>query len=377
MEIYQRSDDPIYQLINDQLGKISLHILDLFGVEYRLYSNQAVCPCPIHGGNNETGFKLYFEETEYKVNYKCYTHQCHRYFGTESLGLVQALLSSKNGWRSPSDISKVVPLDEVLKYITKDDKFSIENLELLSEEEVERKNFCLGISSYVPKPPEKPIGPHKTEVKRLIDIPSPYYLHRGYRADTLQHFLVGDCYNPKKEMFRRAVVPIFDSKGYLLGASGRSIFQRCEVCKGYHDPAASHNKKCPKWFHSKGLKTTKVLYNFDSAFDDINENRSIVIVESPGNVWRLHEWGIKNAVATFGIGLSSEQLIVLNSGYIMNVLILYDNDDAGKQGGARIARKLERTHNVRIITPPVGDVAELNESQMGELVEQVKKGFWF
>ena len=62
-----------------------------------------------------------------------------------------------------------------------------------------------------------------------------------------------------------------------------------------------------KWRHNKDFKTQEHLYNMWFAKEFIQSTRTAIIVESPGNVWRLEEAGIHNSVAIFGTNLSIKQ----------------------------------------------------------------------
>jgi hypothetical protein len=45
----------------------------------------------------------------------------------------------------------------------------------------------------------------------------------------LEDYDVGYCDNPAKPMYERAVVPIYDNEHkYIVGCTGRSIFEKCE-----------------------------------------------------------------------------------------------------------------------------------------------------
>ena len=92
---------------------------------------------------------------------------------------------------------------------------------------------------------------------------------------------------------------------------------------------------------------------------------SAIIVESPGNVWRLEEAGIHNSVGIFGSSLSDRQKIILDGSGAMNIIILADNDDAGKKAAQQIKKKCEKTYNIYI--------AQITKTDIGEMsVEEIK-----
>ena len=177
---------------------------------------------------------------------------------------------------------------------------------------------------------------------------------------------MGLCNRAGKEMYNRVVVPIYDHKHqYMVGCSGRSIFEKCTICSSFHNP----EEKCPsedktrfysKWKHSATLQSQNHLYNIWFAKKDILESNTVILVESPGNVWRLEEAGIHNSVAIFGSSLSDRQKMILDASGAMTIITMMDNDEAGKKASETIRQKCCKTYNVKDIEFPAQDVGELS-----------------
>ena len=56
--------------------------------------------CPIHGGDNPTALNMYYNG-DYKVHYKCRTHQCEEIFGNSLIHFIRGCLSRfKYNWDS-------------------------------------------------------------------------------------------------------------------------------------------------------------------------------------------------------------------------------------------------------------------------------------
>jgi len=91
-----------------------------------------------------------------------------------------------------------------------------------------------------------------------------------------------------------------------------------------------------------------------------------VIVESPGNVWRLEEAGIKNSVAIFGTSLGDRQKMLLDCSGAMSLLLLLDNDEAGKIGSKQIYDKCYRTYNIKTLSINTNDIADMS-------IDEIKK----
>jgi DNA primase len=72
----------------------------------------------------------------------------------------------------------------------------------------------------------------------------------------------------------------------------------------------------------------------------------VILVESPGNVWRLEEAGIHNSVAIFGSSLSDRQKMILDTSGAMTIITIMDNDDAGQKASQLISDKCSKTYNI-------------------------------
>ena len=176
----------------------------------------------------------------------------------------------------------------------------------------------------------------------------------------LEEYDVGYCDNPRKPMYKRAVVPIYDNDHkFIVGCTGRSIFEKCDKCNNYHDP----KEKCrhfPKWMHSKGFQKEKWLYNYWKAKNYIIDSGVAILVESPGNVWRLAEAGIHNAVAIFGTAFNQDQKHLLDESGALSIICLMDNDDAGRRAAAKIEEICGKLYRLYFPNLSSNDIADMN-----------------
>ena len=181
-------------------------------------------------------------------------------------------------------------------------------------------------------------------------------------------------------MHNRAVVPVYDmDHKSLIGCSGRSIFNKCTNCSYFHDPIAD----CPsaekqwlysKWRHSSNFKTQNTLYNVWYASTHIKQTSTAVLVESPGNVWRLEESGIHTSLAMFGSNIADRQKMLLDVSGAMNLIVIMDNDKAGHDGYEKIHQKCHRTYNVYKINIEANDIAEMKISDIKSIIlPQIEK----
>lgn len=332
--------------------------------------------CPIHGGDNRTAFNLYPTGDYYRGNWKCRTHNCEEVFKSSIIGFVRGVLSNnKFGWTKSGD--KTVSFDETIRFIESliDTKQSTIKI---SKKDKEKNNFAYLINNVVSDQKDTTNNQRisRSKVRESIKIPSHYFLSRGFSEKILDKYDVGLCDKPGKEMYDRAVVPIYDANHkFLIGCSGRSIFDKCNQCETYHDPKSDcpsieNRWKFSKWKHSKDFKSQNHLYNFWYAKEHIMHSSKVIIVESPGNVWKLEEANIHNSVAVFGSSFSDRQKILLDGSGAMTIITIMDNDEAGTKAAENIKQKCQNTYNVINLTISKNDIAEMS---VNEIDNEIKK----
>ena len=315
--------------------------------------------CFIHGGDNITALNLYYN-ADIRVHYKCRTHQCEDIFGSSLISLVRGALSKKKyNWKIEGD--KEASFNETVEFLlnfTKQDfgKISTDNISLNED----KLKFSSLINNFTTPETSQKDAINADLYRSKVEIPAVYYLQRGYSIEILDKYDIGTCNRPKKFLYERAVVPIYDDLGEkILGFTGRSIHSQCTKCNQYHNP----EKKChvfPKWKHTKGFKKENCLYNYWYAKKHIQKTGVIVIVESPGNVWRLEEAGIHNSVAIFGAHLSQNQKNIIDSSGALSIVCLLDNDEAGKKGAKKIYEQCSKMYRLYFPTFKANDIGEMN-----------------
>jgi len=260
-------------------------------LDLKEYGNRYQGCCPIHGGDNPTSFVLYKNGV-----WQCFTHLCHNTWGCTFKGLRRALNLSNDeiDFEMPEPrYDDIILVDEELKKLIPRDKV--------------RSSFS--------------------------ELPATYYLDRNYSYDIIDKYDVGYCNTPGKMMYRRAVVPVYSiDHQFAIGFTGRD----------------TTNKSKEKWIHSKGFKKSSYLYNSWYAKDYIFDTKTAIIVESPGNVWRLEEAGIHCSIATLGCSISRTQKRILSRMGIMNIVYLKDKGAAGELGAEKIKKELSNLYKLYI-----------------------------
>lgn len=371
---YHSVDQAKLKVLCDDLCDNIESLLDGFGIDYKSNTKMLSMSCPIHGGDNPSAVNIYPEGETYRGNWKCRTHNCEQEFKSSIIGFVRGIIShQKYNWSEPGDASCSFneALDYVQAFLNKDIK-SIK----ISKTEKEKKNFTNTINYIQTKPENTTKKIIRQQIIKSIQIPSEYYLNRNYSADTLIKYDVGLCDNPNKPMYNRVVVPIYDNEHkYMVGCTGRSVFEKCSQCKSYHSPSTSCPSNedrwlYPKWKHSADLKSQNYLYNFWFAKEHIYETGLAIIVESPGNVWRLEENDIHNSVAMFGSSLSDRQKILLDSSGAMSLVLLTDNDDAGRKAAEQIKNKCQNTYRIFIPQISKNDVGDMTSEEINKEIKE-------
>lgn len=349
--------DTLCDNIEDVLSALDLH-------DYRDNGKMITMACPIHGGDNDSALNLYYEGDSYRGNWKCRTHGCEQIFKGSILGFIRGVISAqKYGWEQEGD--KMCSFNEAMEFATSlisDDTKDF----VFNSTKQDKNNFSRIVNKIVTNTEQETKIPRESVIQN-IQIPSKYYLNRGFSQEILKKYDVGLCDNPSKPMYSRVVVPIYDATGqYLVGCTGRSIFDKCPNCESYHDdsnlcPEKENRWKYSKWKHSYGFKSQNHLYNFWYAKPHIYKSNYAVIVESPGNVWKLEENGIHNSVAIFGCNLSDRQKLILDSSGAMTLFVLTDNDEAGQKAAKEIKDKCQNTYRLffpKISKPDIGDMTK-------------------
>lgn len=137
----------------------------------------------------------------------------------------------------------------------------------------------------------------------------------------------------------RVMFPVFDYRGKVIGFGGRVL-----------------NNAKPKYLNSPETMVFKKginLYGLNYAVKE-NKDRVLIIVEGYMDCITLHQYGIKNSVASLGTALTTNQARLLKR-YADKVIISYDADTAGQlatQRGLEILKDVGL--GVEILTVPDG-----------------------
>lgn len=164
-------------------------------------------------------------------------------------------------------------------------------------------------------------------------------LEEGFDEDILQKYDVG--FDPAH---MRITFPLRDMKGNLVGISGRSVNNDWPKYKVYDKEFVDLGY--PLHHTDKGM----VLWNFDRVYPNVlyKHKAPVVLVEGFKACLWLIQNGIQDTVASLGVHISDEQHLMLEH-LGATVYVMLDNDVWGRRATAKVAKKLSKSLDVRVV----------------------------
>jgi DNA primase len=204
----------------------------------------------------------------------------------------------------------------------------------------------------------KDIKPSKFDdekwIEQYADNKHGYYIKRGFKKETLSHFKIGYCWDGS-ELHNRITIPWYSHDNYLVGVSGREI----------------NNNSNAKYICRKGSNKSDYLYNLNNVKD--YANNGIIIVESEKDVWRLWEWGYKNAVALGNCDLNNRRYLLRK--FTNKAILCLDNDKIGIKATKKLIKQLRPIMLVENIQLPKGikDISDREDDKFKLKKEEFDK----
>jgi len=319
-------------------------VLSNLDMEFEVQGTNIYSSCPIHeGSDNPTALSLC---TERQI-WRCWTRNCHEDCGTDIISLIMAVLSVKNG----SECS----FSEALRWCC--DLLKLDNKGIDVKKEKKPNDFVRMVNIFEGKNKFAKHNEYNEVCK--FDSASKYFMNRGFKEETLNEFMVSDCYEKNSSMYNRAIIPIHDYSGEkIVSHIGRSV-------KDFINP---------KFLFSKGFNKSRYIYNYHRAIDAGKEKSCLFITEGQGDVWRLFEAGIMNSVSIFGKSISKVQREkIVNSG-ITKLVVLTDNDQAGREAKMQIQRDLSRLFKIFFPRMKKKDIGDMTTKEITEFILPQVKG---
>jgi DNA primase len=190
-----------------------------------------------------------------------------------------------------------------------------------------------------PKQQSKPVEPHDSKgenkplefVLKNLQSDHPYFAERKLTAETVAAFGLGFC--QKGLLAGRIAIPIHNATGELVAYGGRW-------------PGQTDKEK---YLFPKGFKKSLELFNLHRAIAQ-TADKPLVIVEGFFDCMTLWQHGYKCVVALMGSSMSSAQEDILRRHTNRNsqVIVMLDEDDAGREGRENVANRLSKFCFVKV-----------------------------
>jgi len=281
-------------------------------------------PCPIHKGSNPTQFRVSIS----KNIWNCFSECKH---GGNILDFI-------------SEMEQVSIHAAALKAI---EWFNLDADAVAAKDDKEDAGETNDAPAPRPAtkrtaaPAEKsvPNTPLKFRLDKL-EREHPYLMEeRGLTLETIVDFGIGFC--SKGMMADRIAIPIHNAKGEVVAYAGRFPGEPPEGT--------------PKYKLPQGFRKSQELFNIDRA---VKESGPLFIVEGFFDCMKLHQHGCKKVVALMGSTMSAtqEELIRQHTDSKSQVIIMLDENDAGRAGREDIAYRLSRFCFVKVYEFPQPDM---------------------
>src|ERR1035437_1350686 len=322
-------------------------VLDHYGLldKFKRGTDSFNGPCPIHKGSNPTQFRVSIS----KNIWNCFSECKH---GGNVLDFIAKM----------DDVSIHAAALKAIEWFSLDP----EAMSADSSQEAEDKGETPTEAAPRPKPVAKsapvvenatPNAPLKFRLDKL-EREHPYLTQeRGLSLETIIDFGVGFC--SKGMMAERIAIPIHNVKSEVVAYAGRFPGEPAE--------------DTPKYKLPQGFKKSLELFNLDRASKE-PANTPLVIVEGFFGCMKLYQFGCKKVVALMGSTMSAAQeaLIEQHTDRHSPVIVMLDEDEAGRTGREDIAVRLAKFVFVKVHT--FAEEGQQPDSMSAEEVQQFVGG---
>lgn len=183
--------------------------------------------------------------------------------------------------------------------------------------------------------PEEANAPNKPLKFKLDKLERNYaYLaERGLTLETIVDFGTGFC--AKGIMAGRIAIPIHNPEGDVVAYAGRW--------------PGEPPKDTPKYKLPPGFRKSQELFNLDRALKQPGDD-PLIIVEGFFDCMNLHQAGFRKVVGLMGstMSLAQEDLIRKHTDPASRIIVMLDEDDAGRAGRDDIASRLSKLAFVKV-----------------------------
>lgn len=211
----------------------------------------------------------------------------------------------------------------------------------------------------IPNLPDLPAPLKPLKFFLNLDPTVPYLRDRGLSDVTIQRFSLGQCNRGVLKGY--VAMPVYNwphPDGQLpVAYFGRWPGDDFDEAQGR-----------PRYKWPPDFPKHQIVYGLKETLESSETDSPLVVVESPFGVFHLFEQGFPSVVATCGSSLSEEQAaILIRVG--RPVILMFDGDEAGRQGMRLGAAKLIKSAFVRVASLPGSTQPDhLSREQLAQLL---------
>lgn len=299
-------------------------VLDQYGIldRFKRKGDSLSGPCPIHKGSNPTQFRVSIS----KNIWNCFSECKH---GGNTLDFI-AKMENVSIHAAALKAIEWFRLDPEAMAADREQEQDDDSSEKTQSEREPSKPVARK-----PAPPPEKTEPNKPLKFRLdkLDPEHPYLAERGLTRETVIDFGAGYC--GKGMMAERIAIPIYNPSGLVVAYAGRCI--------------GEPNDSNPKYKLPPGFRKSQEVFNIDRAIKEPSD-APLVIVEGFFDCMKLHQHGCRKVVALMGSTMSAaqEDLIRTHTSRTSQVIVMLDEDEAGRAGREDIAVRLSKFVFVKV-----------------------------
>jgi DNA primase len=288
-------------------------------------------PCPIHKGTHSTQFRVSLS----KNCWNCFS-DCH--CGGNVLDFV-AKMEKVDANEAANLMVAWFDLD-IDELNSESDQSERSSGATPDRESKAPANRATSPAPSTQPPPAKVTAPAQPEVNKVLsfvlklDNQHPYLAERGLTPEAVKEFGLGYC--DKGVMSGRIAIPIHNVGGELVGYVGRW-------------PGEPPEER-PKYRLPDGFKKASEVYRLAQAMKE-PASHPLIVVEGFFDAMKLWQIGCRKTVALMGSTLSPGQEYLIGQAVKADstVIVMFDEDDAGRGGREEVLRRLATKMFVRVI----------------------------
>jgi DNA primase len=290
-------------------------------------------PCPIHQGSNPTQFRVCPSKNCWNCFSEC---KC----GGNVLDFV-AKMQNVEPMAAANLLVEWFNLDrQQLNAEAPESRSARADRPLVADRLPAKSPASAAPAASTPKPGQQPAAKEETGSNKPLkfhlelDPAHAYLTERGLTPETVAEFGIGYC--GKGVMSGRIAIPIQNAEGQLVGYSGRW-------------PGVPPEQR-PKYRLPDGFKKSAEVFNLARALKE-PPDQPLIIVEGFFDVMKLWQLGVRKCVALMGSSLSTAQAGLLTARLTpgSHVIVMFDEDDAGREGREDVLRRLALRAFVRVV----------------------------